>query len=341
MKKVIQVLGAAMMVITLGACHNTRKIKLEEVDYLVVDYDAYTPNNYTTPFKGTVSAQMKSGELIGLRNNSGFESSSHVLFEIKEERITLPYAPDSFGLSQVPVQLKLSDKKGMIIENMDTIYLNFKSGLSVYGTNPRGQAGVNGKDGGQGLIFRDGKDGEAGTNGQNGAAGESFDIHIWKDSNMYYIHLFNRTKNEVGKLQMATLQDFVLVTSGASGGDGGNGGKGGNGKDGENSGKLKSPGNGGRGGVGGIGGNGGNGGTITCRIHPSASAIQTYLKFSANGGSAGDGGNGGDGGKAGTALAGQTVPYAGQKGIKGADGIRGLNGSIQIAVQDFDSSMYR
>lgn len=326
----------------LLSCHNARKIKVENIEKLVLDYDSYTPNNYNTTFPGKVCAQMKTTEYTCLKNNSNFSSSSNVDFNINREKITVIGAPLKFNQSKVPVVLIYEDNKENHVEYNDTLYINFKAPISINAAFADGQNGQKGKDGNQSLLFRDGQEGDPGTSGQHGNPGPQVDVYVWKDSvGMYYFYVSNKTTGYISRLNLSMQVDFTLSVNGSDGGNGGNGGNGGDGKNFEVSGsKIKYGGNGGRGGMGGSGGNGGNGGFIRCVIHPSASDIQPFLKFSAFGGNGGDMGKGGEGGKPGTAHSSQAATVVGQKGFSGARGFNGANGTVNTTVELFDPKAF-
>lgn len=323
---------------TLYSCHNTRKIKVDNIESLVLDYDSYYPNNYNATFPGKVCAQMKTTEYTCLKNNANFSSSSNVDFNINREKITLVGSPLKFNQSKVPVVLIYEDNKENRVEYNDTLYVNFKASITINAAFADGQNGQKGKDGNQSIAFRDGQEGDPGTSGQHGNPGPQMEVYVWKDSvGMYYFYVSNRTTGYISRLNLSLQTDFTLSANGSDGGNGGNGGDGGNGKNFEvNGSKIKYGGNGGRGGFGGNGGNGGNGGSIRCVIHPSATDFQPFLKFSANGGRGGEMGRGGEGGKPGIAHSTQAATVVGQKGFSGARGISGANGTIQTTVELFD-----
>lgn len=332
-----------LLVTGMYSCSNTKKIPIEEIEYLYVDYDSEAPNNYGVAMKATVCAQMQSGEARCLKNNSDFVCSYNIVCNIHAEEVIIANSPQAFNQSKVPVTLTLSDKKGNSIQSNDTILLNFKAGVSVYTRVIPGIDGVKGSDGGQALLFRDGKEGNSGTNGSNGQDGNSFDIHIWQEAGVYYYHVTNLTTEQTGRYQTIGAKPFVLDAPGSNGGRGGDGGQGGSGKDGSidtQNNKVKLPGNGGNGGFGGSGGNGGNGGNIRVVIHPSAADIREQLKLSARPGYGGEAGKGGKGGVAGKPANGQTPAKPGLTGSQGWNGRSGNSGTITIVDESFNPAIY-
>ncbi len=333
-----------VLALLIQSCGNTRNMKVEDIDYLVLDYNPDAPNNYGTIIQGGVCAQMNSGELKCLKNNSHFEISDNIRADIKDQELTVITQPRSYSDDKVVVMMTMKGKKDYTITSYDTLRLNFNAGIKL-GNNRMysGNNGSNGKNGGQSTLFRDGKDGDNGMNGDNGRSGDSYDIHIWKDSNnTYFLHVVNLVTGSTGKYKINGLKPFEINASGANGGNGGKGGDGGDGKPGEivNN-KTKFPGNGGNGGWGGNGGNGGSGGNIRCVLHPSASDFRDQLKFTVQPGRGGDGGNQGIGGKAGKSLAGQSLARAGYNGRRGQDGSWGQTGQITIVEEAFDIPTYQ
>lgn len=331
-----------VLALLVQSCGNTRNMKVEDIDYLVLDYNPDAPNNYGTVIQGGVCAQMKSGELKCLKNNADFEGSNYVSFDIRKQEISLLTMPTAYDNGAIPVMLKMTGKKDVEVVSYDTLRINFNSGIRIGSKNYSGNSGANGRNGGQSTLFRDGKDGDNGLNGDNGRSGDSYDIHIWKDSNTYFIHVVNLVTGSTGKYKINGLKPFEINASGSNGGNGGRGGDGGDGKPGEvvNN-KTKLPGNGGNGGWGGNGGNGGNGGTIRCSLHPSAADFRGQLQFLVQPGMGGNNGTAGTGGKAGTSLAGQSLARAGYNGRSGQNGFSGQAGQINIVEEAFDIPTYQ
>lgn len=337
----------ALMVGIAGmyGCSNTKKIPVNEIEYLYLDYDPYAPNNYGVPITGSVCAQMQSGESRCLKNNSDFTSSYNLSCYINKEQLTVTEPPLNYGVSRVPITLTLADKKGNTIQSNDTIVINFLAGVTLSGNARHGTDGVKGKNGNQSLLMQDGQHGEPGNNGSNGGNGDSFDVHIWMDSltGKYYFHVVNLTTGVIGKYETAGAKIFTLSAPGGQGGRGGDGGDGGNGKDGMigSGNKVRYPGNGGIGGQGGSGGDGGNGGSIRVTIHPNAVGIRSFLKLSATAGYGGTAGKGGKGGNPGKPAAGQTPSKTGQTGAQGWNGRSGSSGMVTVMDGYFDPQLYR
>lgn len=324
------------LALVIQSCGNTKNLKVESIDFLTLDYNPDAPNNIGSVIPGGVCAQMETGELICLKNNSHFESSDNVNFDIKDQEIRVVAMPTSYTDVKVPVMLRMTGKNDFEVVTFDTLYLNFNAGISLGNKPYTANSGNNGKNGGTAALFRDGKDGDQGINGENGLSGNSYDIHIWKDSNAYFIHVMNLTTGVVGKYQIRGSQPLEISASGGNGGNGGKGGNGGDGKDGEVvNGKQKGVGNGGNGGFGGNGGNGGNGGSIRVVLHSSAADFRPLLKLSAQAGFGGDGGTGGTGGRPGKPLAGQYPPRTGANGGNGQRGFSGQFGQITIIDEAF------
>ena len=331
-----------ILALLVQSCGNTRNMKVEDIDYLVLDYNPEAPNNYGTLIQGGVCAQMNSGELKCLKNNSHFEISDNIRCDIKDQELTVITMPRSYSDDKVVVMMKMKGKKDYEITSYDTLRLNFNAGVTLGGRPYSGNTGSSGKNGGQSTLYRDGKDGDNGLNGDNGRSGDSYDVHIWKDSNTYFIHVVNLTTGSTGKYKINGSKPLEINASGSNGGNGGKGGDGGDGKNGETvNGKAKYPGNGGNGGYGGNGGFGGNGGAIRCVLHPSATDFRTQLKFLTQPGSGGSGGSAGTGGKAGTSLAGQSLARAGYNGRSGQSGSMGQAGQVTIIEEAFDIPTYQ
>jgi len=337
-----QLLFICTLVLLVQSCGNTRNLKVENIDYLTVDYNPDAPNNIGTVMLGGVCAQMQTGELICLKNNVHFESSENIHFDMKDQEFTVVAIPSSYTDNKVPVMLRMTGKNDFEVVTFDTLFLNFNAGITLGNKPYTANAGNNGNNGGTAALFRDGKDGSQGTNGENGQSGNAYDIHIWKDSISYFIHIMNLTTGTVGKYQIKGSHTLEISASGGNGGTGGKGGTGGDGKNGEiTNGKTKGVGNGGNGGFGGNGGNGGNGGSIRVVLHTSASDFKPLLKLSAQAGNGGDGGKGGIGGKPGKPIAGQSTPKTGSNGGNGQRGFSGQFGQITIIDEAFQIDSYK
>jgi hypothetical protein len=334
-------LSFGLLLLFFVSCGNVRTIKPSEVEFLFVDIDPDTPTNYGSPFPAMIGAQMKTGEIRYLKDNSDFVCSYNIVCRVKDKRVEVVDVPQSFDADRVTVSLKMGNKQGDTVYSTDTLRLNFRSGVKLGTSLRKAQNGTNGASGSTPLLFRDGKNGDAGGTGQNGTPGDSYDIHIWKDSDTYFLHVRNLTTGLVGRYQIRGDKPFELNASGGDGGDGGNGGTGGDGKNGSGGDKPKYPGNGGTGGPGGSGGSGGDGGTIRCVLHPSALDFRAQVKLSAAGGRGGSGGKGGQGGKAGTPATGQGAANNGATGGSGWNGLPGRPGVVTFVNEDFSTEGLR
>lgn len=339
----LRLLAFAFLTLLVASCGNAKKLKIEEIETLVLDYDSERPNNYGYAFTGGVCARMKSGELRCLKNDSDLTYDGNVVLDIGDQKIRVVRVPANYTDSVVRVTLQLTDKKGNMVQGTDSLFLNFRSGISLSGLRFAGMNGANGSDGGQRWIGRDGKNGDAGVTGTDGSNGEDFLVYIWKENKTYYIYVENGARTHIGRYQIRGSEPFKLDVSGGPGGNGGNGGDGSNGKNGELvDGKEKSPGDGGNGGAAGMGGRGGNGGRIRCVLHPSAADFREKLQLTSNGGAAGRNGEPGKAGKAGTKLPNQTNARDGIAGSQpGMTPQRGFNGEVLIVEENFDPVQYR
>lgn len=330
----MKVIGLPLVVFIIASCSMFKKVKVENVDRIFLDYDNNQPINYSTTFEGKVFLEMKTGEQIELPNEKGFKTSENIDIRNNKEKISIVALPTAFDQEKLPITLTISDKDGMEVTSTDTIYINFKAPLSPYFSSQSGVSGSNGKNGSGKDKRGDGNFGEHGDNGTNGLAANNFDIWVWRVDSMYYFHVFDRNTLQVMRYQVFGKQKFDFY---ATGGHGGNGGNGADGRDGTVSGSTSvQPGNGGNGGDGGHAGNGGNGGSVSIYIHPSAADIQNFISVKNYGGSAGEPGKAGVGGKGGTSAAGQGLSRPGYNGRKGNFGMNGLNGTLIIVVQEFD-----
>ncbi len=326
----------------LVGCGNGRRIKVNDVERLIVDYDSYQPTNYQVPLTGTICAEMKSGEQVCFKNNSNLSFSPNMDVKINKEKITIVSTPAKFMMAKVPVSIRYTDKDENFVEGFDTLYINFKAPLVIESTAARGASGNRGNDGRTEMLFRDGKEGDPGQHGQHGEPGQNFEIYVWRDSTgTLFFYVNNLSKGQIARYNIVGNAPFTLAADGGNGGNGGDGGNGGTGKNFETSGnKIKYAGNGGRGGQGGNGGNGGSGGNIRCVIHPSAEFYREFIILSANGGRGGDNGNGGNGGKAGTPHPNQSAPFDGARGLNGLRGLGGMNGAISVTVETFEPALF-
>jgi hypothetical protein len=322
----------------LGLASCARTINVTKVRDLFIEYNPELPNNYGTPIAARVGAHMKNGQVKYVTASRKLSTSSNVSFDLLQQTVSINSIPQTYETSEIPVKLTLVNSQGISVSGTDTLLLNFAGSLKInsHAGNAQAPSGKSMEHKGTPILFRDGRDGDNGLSGNNGLHGEAYEIHIWQEEKTTYVHVRNLTQGTTGKYQVSSRERIYINAAGTTGGDGGNGGNGGNGKDGvEEDGKLKAPGDGGNGGSGGFGGNGGNGGSITCILHPSASALRNRLILDVNGGSGGLGGSAGLAGKPGTSLAGQATGRNGSSGANGSNGSTGSNGEIQILEKAF------
>lgn len=326
----------------LSACSNA--IRIEKVKALSIEYNPASPNNFGTPIQARIVAHMKNGQVRYITTSRKLSMSSNASVDLPGETISVLAIPPAYYISKIPVELTLINSKGISVSTSDTILLNFKGSLTI---NPpaaqeKSAAGKSSKDQGTAILFRDGWSASNGLNGHNGYHGDTYEVHIWQENRVTYVHVRNLKQGTTGKYHVLDQRNILINASGADGGPGGNGGNGGNGQDGSNeSGKSKPPGDGGNGGNGGLGGNGGDGGNITCFIHPSAISMRNRVALDVTGGSGGSGGQGGSAGKPGTALSGQAAGKSGTSGSNGGNGYSGNNGKSRIIEQAFNMADYQ
>ncbi|MEN9998177.1 MAG: hypothetical protein RI922_1167 [Bacteroidota bacterium] len=329
-------------ILLISGCTSYQKIDLENIQKLYVDYNSADPINYSNPFKAEVVMKMYTSEEQVLSKPKNFSSSQNITFDFSNKKATLLGIPTSFDSEFEVISLTLADKNGKTITASDTIRLNFNAPLSVGFSGEKGAKGNNGGSGGTGWLLRDGKAGESGLNGANGLNGDNYEIHIWKEGEIYFIHLKNTTENWTAKYKMMGTHALVINSQGGNGGNGGEGGSGGSGKDGELKGTTTQlPGNGGNGGNGGNAGNGGRGGDIMVVINPNAEAIKPFLEIRNIGGFAGNAGSGGTGGQPGKPLSGQSQGKSGSNGLNGMNGLSGQAGTINVQTTPFDPITYK
>jgi len=320
----------------LSACSSS--IRIEKVKELFIEYNPETPNNYGMPIHARVGARMKNGQVLYVTTSRKLSTSSNVSFDLSAETVSVHAIPPTYETSEIPVELTLTNKKGISISRKDTLLLNFKGGVTINSHAEIGkfEPGKTAKSHSTAILFRDGWDASNGENGRNGFHGDAYEVHIWREERVTYVHVRNLTQGTTGKYQVSNRERIFINASGGDGSSGGNGGDGGNGQDGSNdNGKSKPPGDGGNGGNGGLGGHGGNGGEITCILHPSATSLRNQLILDVSGGKGGSGGSAGSAGKPGTALSGQAAGRNGASGSNGGNGYSGQTGKIQITEQAF------
>lgn len=335
--KPIRFVIAVSLVGSLAACSAFKKVKVENVDRIFLDYDVNQPMNYSTTIEGKVFLEMKTGEQVELPNEKGFKTSPNIDIRNNKEKITIVAIPTAFDQEKLPITFTISDKDGMEVTSNDTILINFKAPLAPDFSANSGISGSNGKNGSGKDNRGDGNFGEHGENGTNGISAHNYDIWVWKKDSMYYFHVQDRITFEVMRYQVYGLKTFQFYAIGGTGGNGGNGGNGAVGRDGTVSGSTSvQPGNGGNGGDGGHAGNGGQGGSVTVYIHPSASEMQSHIVLDTRGGTAGDPGKAGTGGQGGKSAPGQGLSRAGYNGRKGSLGTNGSRGVTSVLIQDFD-----
>lgn len=335
----MKAIGFLLLLSVITSCSTFKKVKVENVDRIFLDYDYNQPNNYSTIIDGKVFVEMKTGEQIELPNEKGFKTSENIDIRNNRKKISIEAKQTVYDQNKLPVILTISDKNGMEVTSNDTILINFKSPLSLYFNSKDGESGRNGKSGSGKDSRGDGNFGENGEHGTSGLSAHNYDIWVWPIDSMYYFHVLDRSTLEVMRYQVFGLQNFQFSATGGDGGNGGKGGDGAVGRDGTVSGSTSvQPGNGGNGGDGGNAGNGGNGGSVNVYLHASASEMQNRILLYTDGGKAGDPGKAGIAGKGGTSAAGQGLSRAGYNGRKGNFGTNGSRGVTSISIQDFDPS---
>ncbi len=327
----------------LFSCGNRKALVVENIDYLYVDYDIYAQNNLGTPFSGTISAQMKSGESITLSNNKGFSSSENLDARIKDNKISVYYTLPNYKTNKVPVQLTYTDKSDATVNSVDSVVLNFTGNTQAWYNGVQGSSGQTGTSGKTPILFRDGSDGIQGGPGQEGSNGNNLEIYVWKGSDTLYFYVLNTSLNHGERyLVIGSESLFYIDATGGAGGQGGTGGQGGDGKNGEvSTSGNKLPGRGGHGGSGGFGGRGGNGGNVTVNFHPTAAGSEARVVIYNSGGSGGYGGTGGKGGSAGKIAAGQVGSKPGLDGVNAPNGSNGIDGQLYVISKEFEYNPYK
>ena len=319
----IRVLFIVILTSMLSACGGS-KLVVSEIRSLELEFSPGEALNFGSRFEGRVKALMMSGDEIDITSNRKLDFTSSDI-EKSGDRFTIVRRPRDFSEDRVSYTLSVSDKEEKF-ERHDTILLNFRGGLKFEHATENGIDGVDQKERGSTWLFRDGKTGDDGTNGTDGAQGVNYHAYIWKEGDLYYLHLKDLTYQTEYRYKTYGTETVHFSLTGGIGGRGGNGGNGGVGMNGEKDkdGKFKRVGDGGNGGNGGDGGSGGNGGSITVTFHPSAAGLTGLVNFNLSGGAGGSGGRGGTAGKPGIPLAGQPE---GRLGVTGRQGRRGTNGS--------------
>ena len=132
---------------SLAACSVFKKVKVENVDRIFLDYDYNQPINYSTKFEGKIFLEMKTGEQVELPNEKGFKTSSNIDIQNGREKITILSQPTAFDQEKLPITLTVSNKDGFEVLSNDTILINFKAPLSP---SFSGGSGGNGGSGGSG-----------------------------------------------------------------------------------------------------------------------------------------------------------------------------------------------
>ncbi len=337
MKNTVFTLLTIIGILSFASCSSFKKIKVEDVERLFLDYNTDQDINYSSTFEAKVFLEMKTGEQIELPNEKGFSTSPNIDIRNGRDKITIVAKPIAFDVSKLPVTLTVTDKNGMEVSSTDTIRINFRAALSPNYNGASGTIGSNGNNGTGKDKRGDGMPGQRGISGTNGNSAPNFDIYIWRMDSIYYFNIKNTTTNEVLKYEVYGNKEFILSANGGAGGNAGNGGNGAIGRDGVVSGgQSTQPGNGGNGGDGGDAGSGGNGGAISVTIHPSASEIQSNIRLNNFGGNAGTVGNAGNGGVGGKSAPGQGLSRTGYNGRKGNFGNNGQRGGATILVKEFD-----
>lgn len=320
------VLGASL----LAACGGS-KLVVSEIRSVELEFSPGEALNFGSRFEGRIKAIMISGDEIDITSNRKLDFTSSDI-EKSGDHFKIARRPRDFSEDRVSYSLIVRDKEESF-ERHDTILLNFRGGLNFEQFVEDGMDGLDQKEKSSTWLFRDGKTGDDGTNGTDGAQGANYSAFIWKEGDLYYIHLRDLTFQTDYRYKTYGTEAVVFTLPGGNGGRGGNGGNGGVGMNGEKEkdGKFKRVGDGGNGGNGGDGGNGGNGGSISVTFHPSAAALTGLVSFNLSGGAGGSGGRGGTAGKPGIPLAGQTE---GRMGVAGRQGRRGTAGRDGISTTE-------
>lgn len=323
------------------SCHSNRKILVENIDRVYIDYNPSAPNNIGVSFPGSICAQMKSGETVCFEKEKGLSFDHNTIdVDFKKEFLTVTAHPSSFHQSSYHINIVYTDTKGNSIESKDSVQLNFLASVEAFYQVPSGNCGTDGKDGKNPITFQAGNDGEHGMDGQNGSNAPNLDVHLWQRGDSLFAHVLNLSTHEVARYLALDSATISLYSKGADGGRGGNGGNGSNGRNGEINGtKQKYPGNGGRGGNSGNGGNGGNGGNVMVYLHSSVKNQDRLVIFN-SGGSGGSAGDPGKGGKPGTPAGNQSAAYQGADGLKAQRGRDGNSGGQQRVIAVFEPSNY-
>ncbi len=330
----------ACLALLVASCGNT-KLKVEQISSVHLEYSPATDLNFGSSFEGRILAMMHNGDELDITTHRKLDFISADVSK-SGKKFTIVKLPSNFDDNAVAVAFSVSDKDETF-QAQDSIIMNFRGGLSIYGTGSWGADGEDQKDRGSRILLRDGKPGDDGTNGQPGSSGGSYEAHIWKEGEMYYVYVRDLNSINAWKYKTLATSTVLFDLSGGTGGRGGKGGGGGDGKDGskDDDGKVKRPGDGGPGGHGGHGGNGGNGGSVHVVLHTNASGISPQLKYNLSGGSGGEGGKGGQGGQPGDALEGQANGSSGSNGRPGSAGSWGASGNSTVEFKAFDFEQFK
>ena len=308
----------ACVALLLASCGNVKKLKVGEIRSLHFEYSPGAEINFGSTVEARIMAIMHNGDERDITNHRKLDFISTGIHK-SGKNFTITHHPSNFDEDFVTIRMSVSDKEETF-EARDTVRMNFLGGLTIDGSGDWGQDGEDQKDRGDRILLRDGKEGYDGTNGQPGFGGGNYEVYLWKEGDLYFIHVRDLNNSlTVWKYKTRATSTVLFNISGGRGGDGG----GGDGKDGskDDDGKMKRPGDGGNGGHGGLGGNGGNGGSLNLFIHTNASDISSQLTYNVSGGAGGEGGKGGKGGNAGDALSGQAGGSNGGNGRLGTGGL--------------------
>lgn len=335
-----RILFIVLAATVLTACGGA-KLVVSEIRSVELEYSPGEPLNFGSRFEGRIKAIMIGGEEIDITSSRKLEFTSSDI-EKSGGVFKIVRRPRDFSEDRVSYSLIVRDKEESF-ERHDTIVLNFRGGLTFEQFAEDGMNGTDQKERSSTWLFRDGKTGEDGTRGTDGGSGANYHAHVWKEGEIYYIHLKDLNFQTEYRYKTYGTEAVQFTLPGGSGGRGGNGGNGGVGMNGEKDkdGKFKRVGDGGTGGNGGDGGNGGTGGSITVTFHPSAAGLTGLVNFNLSGGSGGSGGRGGTGGKPGVPLSGQPEGRTGANGLQGRRGTAGIDGSPNTELVEFDINSYK
>ena len=331
---------SCLVIILVSSCSNLKTIKVSEIEDMWFEYSPNQDINHGSSFEGDILLQTYDGVQHEISNNGKFSFTSQHVEKHGKSNFTIVKNPTSFedNLCHVTLTYRYKEEEFTV---HDTIEMNFGGSLNILLNGADGVKGIDQKNRGTPLLFRNGHNGEDGTHGTDGISAENYIAHVWKDTSYVFVHLKNEFNNVVYKYKMTLENSLHFDVSGGNGGDGGQGGNGGNGKNGQiKNDKIKEPGDAGNGGHGGNGGDGGDGGKITVILHTQCANLEPRMTYNVKGGYAGKEGIGGKAGKPGTPLSGQKQAREGSVGYYGNSGYKGHKGSVVQYLQDFNIAHY-